>query len=128
MAFLIEDSDAQPYIKVSVVGRVDNKDLRQFQEDIFTSAGFETKDQLVNYSLVTEYEISVKEMEAYCQQLELHLANVNARENRKIALVASKDLIYAMGRVFMANTVTLPSNYRVYRTEAEALAWFEEND
>lgn len=43
--------------------------------------------------------------------------------NRKVAIVASKDLLYGMARMYQSMAADLKSDYRVFRDYFNGLAW-----
>ncbi len=123
MIITVDDSESLPYIRVSLYYKITDDDLQQFQEALFSSKGFKSKDQLIDYSGVVHYEITPQGLEAYSKQLAEALESSRPRLDRKIAIIAPKDLPFGMSRVFAAHMQRLPSSYRVFRNEEEAFTW-----
>jgi len=123
MIITVDDSVSLPYIRVSLYYKISDDDLQQFQDALFSCKGFKSKDQLIDYSGVMHYEITAQGLEAYSKRLEKALESSRPRLDRKIAIIAPKDLSFGMSRVFAAQMQHLPSSYHVFRDEDEAFAW-----
>ena len=125
MPFLILDNETLPYISVNMSGRHDDQELIPYQDAIYSSPGFCTKDQLIDYTEVTDYAVTSGGLDHYTKRALKRLELLNARKDRKIALVPHSNHQFGMSRVFVAFTENMPANYQVFRTRAEAIAWFD---
>jgi len=123
MIITVDDSESLPYIRVSLQYKISDDDLQQLQDALFSCKGFKSKDQLIDYSGIVHYEITAQGLEAYSRRLAEALESSRPRLDRKIAIVAPKDLSFGMSRVFVAHMQRLPSSYHVFRNEEEAFAW-----
>ncbi len=124
MAFSISDGDA-PFISVTMSACLDDDELPHYQDAIYSCPGYGTKNQLVDYTLVTEYLITAQALLDFVTRALLRPEVQKADKRRKIAMVSPAALSFGMTRVFLAHAEKMPANYNVFRTRVEALAWLE---
>ncbi len=128
MAFEIYDNDELSYILVVMSGRHDDAELPIYQEAIYASPGYREKDELVDYSLVTEYAITSFGLRQFTERALEREEVRSARPDRKVALISPTDLEFGMSRVFTAHTEKMPANYMVFRDREEAIIWLSQPD
>ena len=104
-------------------GRIDNDTLLHYLDEIFDCPGFQTKDQYVDCSDVTEYAVTIAGLTRFSNIIGASPAERSARTDRKIACVVPTDVEYGMGRIFLVQIENLPASYRLFRTQREAHDW-----
>ncbi|MBT4521308.1 MAG: hypothetical protein HOC23_15015 [Halieaceae bacterium] len=124
--FLVEDNNVLPYIKVTMPEVVDSSALDKLKDKLLACPGFQTKDQLIDYSGVTHYTISSADLRRYVNGYGIRKVLDEARAGRRIALVAPTDMEFGMARVFLSNTEDLPASYQVFRALEDALQWLDQ--
>jgi hypothetical protein len=123
MGFKINDSKDLPHIHVTFSGRHADAELSAYQDAIFGSEGFLHRDQLIDYSAVDDYQITSDGLAAYTERAEARPETKDISEKRKLAFVGISDLVFGMGRVFVAKAHQLPGHYQMFRSIEEAKAW-----
>lgn len=92
MAFQIDDTDDLAYILVTMSGTLDDDELPLYQNAIYQSPGFQTKNQIVDYTQVRSYLVSSEGLQNFVDQARLRPEVMSARTDRKIALISPQDL------------------------------------
>ncbi|MBT4519493.1 MAG: hypothetical protein HOC23_05760 [Halieaceae bacterium] len=123
MPFTIDDDVSPTYIVINMLGLINDDTLTDYLAEIFLIPGFPTKDQLVDYSSVTEYRVSSQGLADFSAAVVASESERNARTDRRIACVVPEDITFGMGRVFLVQIDNLPASYKIFRTRPEALAW-----
>ena len=119
MSFEVDDSG--PIFQVRYFGAVDDDVVTDSLDTILATEGFRTKDQLVDYTDVDCYSVTMAGLKRLPHRLEAHIATYGPRDQRN-AYVVPEDVEYGMGRVFLAH-IDADDRSQLFRTRAEACAW-----
>lgn len=121
MAFDIRDDDDHPFILATASGVFEDAELPLYQDIIYAYPGFRSRDQLVDLSGVTSFQITADGLRRFAARAANSVEVLEADPRRKIVIVASDDLAYGMIRLFIAHIEKMPAEYYLFRTVEEAL-------
>ncbi len=125
MGFKVDDS--KRYLEVIYYDLVDDDLILECLESSFAQPGFSSKDQLVDYTAVTDYQVSMPGLIRLTNAIKQHFETHPPEEGRKIGYVVPKDVAWGMGRAFLAH-IEAADNSKLFRTRAEALVWMGIDD
>ena len=116
MSFEVDDSGQ--VFQVRYFGTVDDTVVADSLEVILATEGFRHKDQLVDYTDVESYEVTMAGLKRLPSRLAAHIAEYGPRDQRN-AYVVPADVEYGMGRVFLAN-IDADERSQLFRTREDA--------
>ncbi len=119
MSFEVDDTG--PVFRVRYFDTVDDEVVAESLEAILATPGFRHKDQLVDYTDVTSYRVTLDGLRRLPGRLQAHIEQHGPRDQRN-AYVVPEDIEYGMGRVFLAR-IDADERSELFRTIAEASAW-----
>jgi hypothetical protein len=101
----------------SASGVVTDDDLRGHQRAVLADPGFDPRfSQIWDFQGVEDVEVSNEALRALAES-----KSYSAESKR--AVVAPRDVVYGMARMFQMLHEEAPEAFRVFRTPAEARAW-----
>ena len=119
MSFQVDDSG--PVLVVTYSGTVDDTLALECLEVMLTTEGFATKDQLVDYTDVDTYQVTIAGLKELSVRINSYRA-IHGKRPARNAYVLPEDIEYGMGRVFLAYVEADESSH-LFRSLAEARAW-----
>jgi len=133
--YSIDDNSARSYIDVKYYGRINDQVVVEQLEEMILSPGFTTKDQLTDWSEVTDFAVTANGIERCTRVIRKRYAIGDVRKNRKIVFVVPQDIeqlvsglagIYQrkMGKVNIKHA----PKFRMFRHRTEAFEWLRDLD
>ncbi len=108
------------------VGSLTKKDFFSYQKEVWSGPGVEHYDECVDMTEATDVEgATSRNLEA----LAVLSVKTDAARSSKLAIIATKDLFFGLGRMYETYRGMQPDNSRrvgIFRTRDEALRWLAE--
>ncbi len=120
MSFTINEGET--VLDVAYFDKVDDDLALECQKALFEAENFETKDLMVSYAAVTDYQVTMPGLKRLTAMINTRYETRPPDPNRRFAYIVPEDVEYGMGRAFLAY-IHADDNSRLFRTRGEALAW-----
>lgn len=122
MSFSIDDSGQ--YLCVTYSGEVTDELIFECLEGMLASPGFGKKDQLVDYTTVDNYRVTIPGLKRLAEHINEHVVFTERHRN---AFVVPEAVQYGMGRVFLAY-ISSNNQHKLFRDTPSAFAWLDNED
>ena len=121
MTYRITEAPDGALITVSFSGFVDDAEIMQVMDEVFSLESFNTADQFIDFSGVTDYEVTPGGLKAYTEVAKARPERRDARADRNIVFYAPDDLTFGMSRLVAAVADNVNIKLQVCRDLSEAL-------
>ena len=108
----------------TVYGKIGPDDVKHILNGLVQNPSFDKNMNVVwDFQAISDMVFSTQELKRIVSHTEAYLEHRNS--GYKLALVAKDDLLFGLGRMFMAYCEHLPIKIIVVRSLADALAWVD---
>ena len=110
MDYSIKEHAREHYIDINFFDQVDDETLMKYLDDVFLIPALESKNQVVDYSELTEFVLTREGIYKFCSKLNNRCEAWSLEKNRKIAVIVLGNIIElagSMGRVFLSEILLL---------------------